>query len=731
MMELTRRTLLAGSGLAAGGLALGFGLRSSAAPLGAAQGGPFENHAFDAWLQITSDDRIVLQLDRVEMGQGTTTGLATLLAEELEVDPRKIDVRPAPVHERFQHPLQITGGSTSVRDSFEPLRRTGARAREMLKLAAAERLGVPAAELRAENGAIVDPRTGASLRYGELAAAASGMSPPEPVPLKPPESFRWIGRDFPRLDAADKVRGAARFGIDTRVPGMRSAVVVRSPHLRGRLLEYDAEEARTLPGVLHVLEIPSGIAVVATSYWRARRAASAIRARFDPGPSKGVSSAFIRSEHRRRLAEDGGNVVRNDGDARESLGRAPRVLEAEYYAPYLAHATMEPMNCTVVPGDGRCDVYVATQGPDVVQDLVAGVMGCSRSEVHVHTTLLGGGFGRRGFPDYAVEAAHIARKTGLAIQLIWSREDDMAHDFYRPAVTHRLRGALDGAGRPLAWEHRLIAPNMLRYVAPGAAGVLAPEWLRGAANLVGSAALPLVFRWLGPVTEREGSADLAYSIENVRVETLEWDPGIPVGFWRSVGHSHNAFAVESFVDELAHAAGRNPADLRRELLAHHPRHLAVLALALEKSGYGRPPAGRFQGLAVHESFGSVVAEVAQVSVDAGAIRVHRVTCAVDCGLAVNPDIVRAQMESGIVYGLTAALRGEITFEDGAAQQSNFHDYPLLRMSEVPAIDVHIAPSAEAPTGVGEPGTPPIAPAVANAVFAATGQRLRELPLRLA
>jgi isoquinoline 1-oxidoreductase/isoquinoline 1-oxidoreductase beta subunit len=392
---------------------------------------------------------------------------------------------------------------------------------------------------------------------------------------------------------------------------------------------------------------------------------------------------------------------------------------------------MEPMNCTVVPGDGRCDVYVSTQGPDVVQDLVARVMDLSRDEVFVHSTFLGGGFGRRAFPDVAVEAAEIARRTRVPIQLVWSREDDMAHDFYRPAVSHRLRGAVAPDGRPTAWDHRLVAPNMIEQLVRLAPGVLAPEWLRPVANLAGSAAAPLMTRFMGPVTEREGAAELPYAIENVRFETLHWDPGIPVGFWRSVGHSHNAFAVESFADELAHAAGRDPAEFRRQLLGRHPRHLRVLELAVAKSGWGKPPPGRFQGLAVHESFGTVVAEVAEVSVAGGAIRVHRVTCAVECGLAVNPDLVRAQMESGIVYGLTAALKGEITFVDGAAQQSNFHDYPLLRMNEAPAIDVHIVQSADPPTGVGEPGTPPIAPAVANAVFAATGKRLRELPLRLA
>ena len=730
-MKITRRSFLGGTGLAAGGLVTGCVLRSRPDAVSRASEQSFEGTAFDAWLQITPDDRIILQLDKVEMGQGTTTGYATLLAEELEVDPQRIDVRSAPVHAQFRKPLQITGGSTSVRDGYEPLRRTAAQARERLVRAAAQRWGVAPDGLVAEAGAIRDPASGASFRYGDLASDAATLPAPE-VELKSPDAFRAIGHDVPRLDARAKVTGEARFGIDAQAPDLRSAVVVRCPHFGGTLRSYDAAAARAVPGVEAVVPVSSGIAVVASSYWRARKGAAALVAEWDSGAGKGVSSAFVRAEQRRLLQSERGKVVRDDGDTDAAFRDAAQVVESEYFAPYLAHATMEPMNCTVVPRPDGCDVYCGTQAPDLAQEWVARTMGLPREQVRVHTAFLGGGFGRRGFSDFAGEAAEIAAHTGWPIKLIWSREDDMQHDFYRPASTHHLRAALDETGTVTGWEHRLVVPAIFPYVTDGSLSALAPEWLRGAANSVGQGVVNLALRYMGPLSAREGAAELPYAIPSVRFETQGWDPGIPVGFWRSVGHSHNGFVVEAFVDELAAAAGRDPAEFRRELLRGHPRHLAALELALERAHWGSPASdGHFQGLAVHESFDSVVAEVAEVSIAGDQIQVHRVTCAVDCGIAVNPDIVRAQMESGIVYGLTAALHGEITFEDGAAQQSNFHDYPMLRLPECPAIDVHIVKSDSNPTGVGEPGTPPIAPAVANAVFAATGRRLYELPLRLA
>jgi len=729
-VALTRRVFLQGTGVAAGGLVAGCVLRSSPDAVSRAAEESFEGTTFDAWLQITPDDRIILQLDKVEMGQGTTTGYATLLAEELEVDPRRIEVHPAPVHEQFRKPLQVTGGSTSMREGFEPLRRTGAQARERLKRAAAERWGVATATLAAQDGAIQNPATGERLRYGALAAEAAAFDAPEVV-LKTPEAFRAIGRDTPRLDAHAKVTGTAQFGIDARVSDLRTAVIVRCPHFGGELASYDDAAARAVPGAEAIFPVSSGIAVVASSYWRARKGAEALEVRWDPGAGRGVSSAAIREQQRRLLENERGKVVRDDGDADAAFAQAARVVEAEYYAPYLAHATMEPMNCTVVPGEEGCDVYCGTQAPDLAQEWVARTLELPRQQVRVHTAFLGGGFGRRGFSDFAGEAAEIARHTGWPIKLVWSREDDMRHDYYRPASTHRLRAAFDDVGQVTAWEHRLVVPAIFPYVTEGSLSALAPEWLRGAANSLGQGVVNLAIRYMGPMSAREGAVELPYAIPNMRFETQGWDPGIPVGFWRSVGHSHNGFVVEAFVDELAAAAGQDPAEFRRELLRDHPRHLAVLELALARAAWGSAPEGHFQGLAVHESFGSVVAEVAEVSVDRDRIRVHRVTCAVDCGIAVNPDIVRAQMESGIVYGLTAAVGGEITFEDGAAQQSNFHDYPMLRMQDCPAIEVHIVPSRSTPNGVGEPGTPPIAPAVANAVFAATGRRLHELPLRLA
>lgn len=731
MTGLTRRRFLQGTGLATGGLVLGCSLRPDKNSVSMASERSFEGATFDAWLQITPDDRILLQLDKVEMGQGTTTGFATLIAEELDVDPTAIQVRAAPVHQQFQNPVQITGGSTSTRDAFEPLRRTGAQARERLKQVAAQRWQVAPDKLVTENGVVTNPTTGKTLRYGQLAEDAALLDAPQDIALKSPSEFRQIGRSFTRLDAQAKVRGEAEFGIDAQVPGLKTAVVVRCPHMQGKLVSFDATKSLDVPGVEDVFEISTGVAVVATSYWRARKGANALEVSWDAGDSKGVSSAFIRKEQGRLLDEENGSVVRDDGKVKKAFSQAATVIDAEYHAPYLAHATMEPMNCTVVPGENRCDVYCGTQAPDIVQEFVAKTLGCPRDEVHIHNAFLGGGFGRRAFSDFSAEAAEVAKQTGQPTKLVWSREDDMGHDYYRPASTHRLRAALDADGNPSGWEHRMVTSAILPYVAEGSVGTLAPEWLRGAANAVGSGLLNLALHYMGPFTTREGAVDLPYQIENVRVEAQGWNPGIPVGFWRSVGHSHNGFVVEGFVDELAHAAGQDPATFRRALLADHPRHLGVLERVLEKAQWGNAPEGKFQGLAVHESFGSVVAQVAEISVDDNQIQVERVTCAVNCGIAVNPDMVRAQMEGGIIFGLTAALKGEITFEDGAAQQSNFHDYPILRINEVPEISVHIVASEAPPSGVGEPGTPPIAPAVANAVFAATGQRLRELPLRLA
>ncbi len=727
MSGLTRRAFLSGSTATAAGLLIGCRTRRRP-PVATEQGGA--STEFDAWIHVTPDDRIVVYVDKVEMGQGTLTGFATLVGEELEVDPQRIDVRHAFVDERYPGPMQATGGSTSLAERFLPVRSSAARARVMLERAAADRMGVAVEEVAARDGEIVHVSSGRRLSYGAVAEAAAQLDAPGTVALKTPSEFRFIGHSRPRVDGPDKARGRAVYGIDTQLDGLLTAVVARPPHERDRVTGFDATAARVVPGVRDVFAVPTGVAVVADGYWPARKAAGLVKLEVERGDRTAVRSAALRAEQRRRLREESGKKLRAEGNSGAALERAAQAIDVEYYTGHQAHATMEPMNCTVAPRADRVDVYLGTQAPGVVQDVVAAVLGRSRDEVVVHTALLGGGFGRRFFPDVAAEAAEIAKRANAPVKLVWSREDDMARDYYRPATAHRLRGGLDADGRPIAWEHRMVAPSLIPHMAPNLAGALGPAWMRGFLNGSAEWFAGIVPRLAGPVLAHEGAEHQPYAIENVRVESMLYDPGITVGIWRSVGHSNNGFVVESFVDELADAAGRDPLEFRRSLLADHPRHLACLDLVAEKSGWGAPAPGLHQGLAVHESFDTVVAEVAEVRIAGNDIVVERVVCAAHVGLAVNPDIVRAQVESGVIFGLTATLKGEMTFADGVPEERNFDRYPMLRMREAPRIEVHIVSSDDPPTGVGEPGTPPIPAAVANAVYAATGKRLRTLPLRL-
>jgi CO/xanthine dehydrogenase Mo-binding subunit len=725
-VRVTRRTLLVGAAAGAAGLRLA--CASTGGVRGTAGDAP-GSVRMDAWLTITPEGTIVLSSDKVEMGQGTFTGMATLVAEELGVEPRSIEVRHADVEPEFQNPLQVTGGSTSLATRWEPLRTAAATARELLRAAGARRLGVAPDAVTVADGRVSHAATGASFGYGELAADAARLPIPDEVPLTPPERYRFIGRAAPRVDAEPKVTGRAMYGIDATAPDVLHAVVRHAPRAGAELESFDASAALADPSVEQVMQISTGVAVVAKSYWHARRAAEQVQVTWTAGPYAGMTTETIRAAHRERLSNGGTRTDRDDGNASRALAGASRTLEAEYYAPYQAHATMEPASCTIELREGGADVWVSTQAPDVAQDVAAAGLGLRRAQVRVRAQLLGGGFGRRVYPDVVAEAAEIARMLGRSVKLLWSREDDMARDFYRPATTHRIRGGLDAAGRIVAWHHRFVAPSILADMIPGVVGALGPQWARGAVRALGRGFASVGPRILGP-TASEGAASLPYAIENVAVESVLWESPLRVGIWRSVDHSHQAFVVESFLDELAHAAGVDPAEMRLRLLAGAPRQRGVLELALEHAKWGQPRDGRSQGLAVHASFGTAVAQVAEVSVSGGELRVHRVVCAVDCGTAVNPDIVAAQMESGILFGLTAAQKSEITVQDGAAEQRSFDRYALLRMQEAPEIEVHIVPSQAPPTGVGEPGTPPIAPAVANAVFRATGQRLRELPLRL-
>jgi isoquinoline 1-oxidoreductase beta subunit len=727
--DYSRREFLKAGVLAGAGLTLAVSLDGCAkeAPPGAA-GAAF---APDAWLRIGSDDTVTVLVDRSEMGQGVSTALPMLVAEELDADWSTVRYEFAPANEVYYNPLsmgQLTGGSTSVRAAWRPLREAAAKARLMLVAAAAAEWGggVAAAGCRTENGAVVAP-DGRRLRYGAVATRAGTLPVPERATLKTEKDFRLIGRPVTRLDLSDKVTGRATFGMDAEPEGVLVAVVARCPVFGGKLRTVDDAAARAVPGVREVVRIGSGVAVVADGYWPARLGRDALKLEWDEGALAGLDDAGV-SARLEALAKEAGHVARKVGQGALALtgGGAAKTLDAVYEVPYLAHATMEPMNCTADVRADSATLWAPTQfqaGPRLVgggsRGAAAKIAGIPPGRVTVHTTHLGGGFGRRAEMDFVVEACELSKAVGKPVKVIWSREDDIRHDQYRPAARHQLRGAVAADGAPLAWTHMVVCPSIIAKFIPG--------WLPGFVAHLGG---PLK----GGVDANaiEGAAEVPYVVPNLEVSYRQADLGVPVGFWRSVGNSHTAFAVECFVDEMAGLAGKDPVEFRRGLLSGSPRHLGVLNLAAERAGWGAPPpAGRFRGIAVHASFGSWVAQVAEVSIEDGRrVRVHRVVCAVDCGQVVNPDTVAAQMEGGIVFGLTAALKGKVSLAKGRVKESNFHDYPLLTMREMPAIEVHIVPSPWEPGGVGEPGTPPIAPAVANAVFAATGKRVRRLPIEI-
>ena len=662
----------------------------------------------NAWLRIGTDDSVLVVVDRSEMGQGVTTSLPMLLAEELEADWTKIRFEFAPADKAYINQLfgiQGTGGSSSVRAAWKPLRVAGAQARTMLIAAAAQTWSVEPASCRAEAGAVTHAATNRRLSYGALAQQAAALPVPADVQLKDPKTWRLAGKPTKRLDTRFKVNGSAQFGIDVRVPGMLTAVVARSPVFGGKVRSFDATAAKAIAGVHHVVQISSGVAVVGDGYWPAKQGREALTVTWDEGPVAQVSSASIAQLFAQRAAQDGA-VARHDGDAVAALAGAPQRVEAVYEMPFLAHATMEPMNCTAhVRADG-VDIWAPTQNQTGVQMVGGQIGGVPPEKVAVHTTYLGGGFGRRFELDFIVEALETSKAAGAPVKVIWSREDDIQHAQYRPANYHQLRAGLDASGRPVSWTHRIVAPSIMAR--------MFPQTVKN--GLDGEAV--------------EGGVGLPYAIPNVHVDYQLTDTGIPVGFWRSVNNSFNGFAVEGFIDELAAAAKQDPYEYRRALLANAPRDRGVLELAASKAGWGTPlPAGRGRGIAVYKSFESFAAQVAEVSVSPeGDVRVHRVVCAIDCGMHVNPSTIEAQMQGGIVYGLTAALKGAIDIQGGRVVQSNFHDYQMLRLAEMPVVEVYIVPSEEAPGGVGEPGTPPIAPAVCNAIFAATGKRIRKLPI---
>jgi isoquinoline 1-oxidoreductase beta subunit len=664
----------------------------------------------NAFVRVAPDETVTVIIGKAEMGQGVYTGLAMVAAEELDVDPARVQVEMAGADSAFNvpwAPLQFTGGSMSTSTTYQPLREAGARARAMLLAAAAQRWNTDVAGLRTEDGRVLHGSK--SLSYGALADAASRLPVPDKVALKDPAEFRWIGKPQKRLDAPMKVDGSAKYGIDVRLPGMLFAVIARPPVVGAKLLEVDDGAARAVPGVVDVREIPAGVAIYASNTWAAMRGRDALAADWDAGPNKSFSTAAQRRDYQ-RLMRTPGAVAGQRGDARGALRAGVRGFDVEYELPYLAHAPMEPLNCLAdVRADG-CDLWLGTQmqGPD--RDAVAQALGLDAATVKIHNQFLGGGFGRRAqrFSEAAVDAAQASKAIGKPVLVTATREDDVRGLSYRPFVMSRVRAAVGADGMPVAW-HQTIASQ----------GVLRGGWT--------DAFIPKGQPF--DQSSTEGASDMIYEIPNLLVEAHDVVGPVPVLWWRSVGHSHTAFTVNAALDELATLGGQDPLELRRKLLAGKPRHLAVLDAAASAANWSEgAPAGRGRGVAIHESFGSIVAEIAEVSVDGENVRVHKVWCAIDCGFAVHPDGVKAQMESAINYGLTAALYGEITFTDGQPDQSNFHDYPMLRLHEAPEIDVTIVNSGERMGGAGEPGTPPIAPAVVGAIHAATGKRIRRLPI---
>jgi isoquinoline 1-oxidoreductase subunit beta len=669
--------------------------------------------ALNAFVRIGSDESVTVISNHSEMGQGIYTSLPMLLNEELEADWARVRVESSPVDAVYNHTvfgLMMTGGSTTTNSEYDRFRKMGAMARILLITAAAQSWNVDPQTCHAAKGYVIHTPSGRRASYGSLAEAASRIAPPKDIPLKDPKDFTLVGRPVHRLDTPSKTNGTAQFGLDVYIPGMLTAVVARAPVFGGKVISFHADAAKAIPGVVNVVQVPSGVAVIAKGFWPAKLGREKLEINWDDGPGAAISTVAMR-ENFSALSKTPGAVARKAGDTAAALASAAKTITAEYEVPYLAHCMMEPLNTVVDLHEDRCEIWTGTQFQTGDRAAAAKVAGLKPEQVTLHTTLLGGGFGRRANPacDFVTEATEVAKAAKVPVKVVWTREDDIRGGWYRPMWYDHFTAGLDASGNPVAWTHTIVGQSIMTGTMFEAYGVK---------DGIDSASV-------------EGAADILYGIPNLRVELHTPKNEVPVQWWRSVGHSHTGFSVEAFLDEVAHAGGKDPYQLRRTLLAGQPRMLAVLDLAAQKADWGSAlPAGRARGIATHFSFDSYVAQVAEVSVEKdGTVHVHRVVAAVDCGQTVNPDTVQAQLEGGIIFGLTAALKTEITFEKGRVQQRNFNDYPMLRMFESPVIEVFIVPSSEHPTGVGEPGVPPVAPAVANAIFAATGKRVRRLPIR--
>ena len=668
-----------------------------------------EPTVLNAFINVSPNEKITILISKSEMGQGVVTSLSMLAAEELECDWKQIRTEFAPAAKVYFDPvfgMQGTGGSQSVHSGWVPMRTAGATAREMLIAAAAQKWGVDASECHAENGAVIHTATKRRLTYGSVAEAAGKLTPPANVKLKDPSEFKVIGKPAKRLDTPDKVCGKAMFGIDARRPGMLHAAVLRCPVFGGKVASFDASKAKALAGVKDVIQISSGVAVVADNTWTAFQGKKALNVTWDEGPNLGASSESIFKAFEER-AEKPGVVSRKEGDAPSAMAGAAQKIEAVYRVPYEAHATMEPMNCLADVQADRVDIWAPTQFQTPAQGIAAGIAGVKPEQSFVHTTYLGGGFGRRGWSDFVTDACEVSKAMKAPVQVTWTREDDMQHDYYRPASYIKMAAGLDTSGNPSAFTARVACDSIMSWFFPGSVK-----------NGMDSSSV-------------EGVSDIAYDIPNILVDYQLVSGPVPMGFWRSVGASQNGFFSESFIDELAFAAKKDPYEYRKALLGKKPRHLGVLNLAAQKAGWSQPlPKGVYRGIAVLEAFATYVAEVAEVSIDKdNNVKVHRIVCALDCGRVINPGIIEQQAMGAMVFGLTQTLKGEITIDKGRVVQANFDTNEPLRLNECPKMEVYIVPSTETPTGMGEPAVPPVAPAVCNAIFAASGKRIRKLPVR--
>jgi isoquinoline 1-oxidoreductase beta subunit len=716
-LNISRRTFIKASALVAGGLVIAFTIPHAkrfllpGATSDIAKGDSNKLPTPNAFLRIGTDNTITVMLAHSEMGQSIWTTLPMLIAEELDADWSKIKVEHAAAAPEYAHTaygLQITGGSSTTWSEFDRYRQAGALTRALLVSAAAEQLGVPVDSIKTENGFAISGDK--KISYGDLAEAAAKIETPKAVTLKDPKDWKVIGKATKRLDGPEKINGMAIFGQDIHFDGLMTAMVARSPVFGGSVKKFDASAAKKIKGVHQIVQVPTGVAVIADNYWAAKKGREALQIEWDLGPNAGLDSTALLADFRKMAATQGLTAAKA-GDSKTAMPKAAKLVEAEYVLPYLAHSPMEPLNCSVKVDKDSCEIWTGTQMQGTDQQAAAKILGLKPEQVKIHTLFLGGGFGRRANPaaDFVSEAVEVAKAAGVPVKTVWSREDDVKGGYYRPMYLHKAKIGLDAHGAPTAWEHTTVGQSIM----------------------LGTPFEAYQIKDGVDATSVEGTADSPYlkSIPNYQVSLHTAKTGIPVLWWRSVGHSHTAFVMESLIDELAHTAKKDPLEYRRTLLKDHPRHLAALNLAAEKADWGKPlPKGVFRGIAVHESFGSFVAQVAEVSVEKGEVKVHRMVSAIDCGLAVNPDSLKAQMESSVSFGLGAAMQSEITFKDGMVQQSNFHDYQVMRMGSMPKVEVYIVQSTEKMGGVGEPGLPPVAPAVTNAIFAATGKRIRTLPI---